>query len=292
MRWRGGRLSKNVIDVRGRGGRGRSGGGAKIAGGGGLGLLAIVVIGWLLGVDLTPLLGGQGGGFAAPPAGQSQQITAADEERGEFASTVLAFTEDVWTQVFPDQVGRPYEPPQLVLFKGAVQSGCGGANAATGPFYCPADERAYLDTDFFVTMERRLGAGGDFAAAYVIAHEVAHHIQQELGILQAANRERARVSQTASNRLSVQIELQADCISGVWARYAGDRFGVLEPGDFEEALNAARAIGDDTLQRNAGQVVRPHTFTHGTSEQRQRWFTRGYESANINQCDTFNARSL
>ena len=295
MRWRGGRLSKNVIDVRGRSG-GRVGmprsRGGKMAGGGGLGLIAIVVIGWLLGVDLTPLLGGQGGVVAPTSSTQSEPVTAADQERGEFASTVLAFTEDVWTQVFPEQVGRAYEPPQLVLFKGAVQSACGGASAATGPFYCPADERAYLDTDFFVTMERRLGAGGDFAAAYVIAHEVAHHIQQELGILQAANRERARSSETESNAISVRIELQADCISGVWARYAGDRFGVLEPGDFQEALNAARAIGDDTLQRNAGRRVSPDSFTHGTSEQRQRWLQIGYRTGDMQACDTLSARTL
>ena len=290
MRWRGGRLSRNVIDARGRS-SGRGGGTAKVGGIGGLGLLAIVVIGWLLGVDLTPLLSGQQGGFEpAPP--QSGEISAADRERGEFASTVLAFTEDVWTQVFPDQVGEPYVPPQLVLFSGAVQSACGGASAATGPFYCPADQRAYLDTDFFVTMERRLGAGGDFAAAYVIAHEVAHHVQNILGILPEANRMRQRASETESNAISVRVELQADCISGVWARYAGDRFGVLEPGDFQEALNAARAIGDDTLQRNAGQRVRPHTFTHGTSEQRQRWFATGYETGDINSCDTFAARTL
>ena len=293
MRWRGGRLSRNVIDLRrsGGGGRRRGGGGARVGGIGGIGLLAVVVIGWLLGVDLTPLLGGQGGGGFVAPQG-STEITPADEERGEFAATVLAFTEDVWSQVFPEQVGEPYDPPQLVLFKNAVQSRCGGASAATGPFYCPADERAYLDTDFFVTMERRLGAGGDFAAAYVIAHEVAHHIQNELGILPQANRARATASQTESNAISVRIELQADCYSGIWARFAGDRFGVLEPGDFEEALNAARAIGDDTLQRNAGQRVRPHTFTHGTSEQRQRWFTRGYETGDIRACDTFGARTL
>ena len=295
MRWRGGRMSKNVIDARGRGG-GRmgmpSGGRARLGGVGGLGLLAIVVIGWLFGVDLSPILGGGGGGGGGFAPQQTQQVTAADEERGEFASTVLAFTEDVWGEVYPAQTGEPYQPPQLVLFKGAIQSGCGGATAQSGPFYCPADERAYLDTDFFVTMERRLGAEGDFAAAYVIAHEVAHHIQQETGILDAANRAQSGASEVEANAIQVRIELQADCYAGLWARYAGDRFGVLEPGDMDEALNAARAIGDDTLQRNAGRTVQPHTFTHGSSEQRQRWFARGYETGEMSACDTFGAATL
>ncbi len=296
MRWRGGRRSSNVIDARGRrgGGGGRigmpRGGRARLGGVGGLGLVAILVIGWLFGVDLTPLLGGsQGGGFA-PQA--SQQVTAADEERGAFASTVLAFTEDVWGEVYPAQTGQPYEPPQLVLFKGAVQSGCGGATAQSGPFYCPADERAYLDTDFFVTMERRLGAGGDFAAAYVIAHEVAHHIQNEMGTLGAASRARAAGTEVEANAITVRLELQADCYAGIWARYAGDRFGVLEPGDLDEALNAARMIGDDHLAREAGRTVQPHTFTHGTSAQRQRWFARGYETGDMSRCDTFGAATL
>ena len=293
MRWRGGRLSRNVIDARRRGG-GRigmpRGGRARLGGVGGVGLIAIVVIGWLFGVDLTTLLGGGGGG--APVGQSSQQVTAADEERGAFASTVLAFTEDVWGEVYPAQTGQPYEPPQMVLFKGAVQSGCGGATAQSGPFYCPADERAYLDTDFFVTMERRLGAAGDFAAAYVIAHEVAHHIQNETGVLAAANRAQRGAGDAESNAIQVRIELQADCYAGIWARYAGDRFGVLEPGDLDEALNAARAIGDDTLAREAGRTVRPHTFTHGTSAQRQRWFARGYENGDMAACDTFGASTL
>ena len=289
MRWRGGRLSRNVIDVRGRGGR--RAGGARIGGIGGLGLLAIVVIGFFFGVDLTPLLGAGGGGA---PSGYSTggPVTAADEERGEFASTVLAFTEDVWAEEFPEQLGRPYDPPELVLFAGAVQSACGGASAASGPFYCPADERAYLDTDFFVELERRFGAPGDFAAAYVIAHEVAHHIQNELGILQSAQRAKQGRSQAEQNAIQVRIELQADCLSGVWARHANERYDVLEPGDFEEALNAARSIGDDTLQRQAGRTVRPHTFTHGSAEQRQRWFATGYETGDMNACDTFAARTL
>ena len=288
MRWRGGRQSRNVIDARGSsGGRGVSG--ARLGGVGGLGLLAIVVIGFFFGVDLTPLLG-MGGGS---PAGYSTgPVTAADEERGEFASTVLAFTEDVWGEEFPRQVGETYQPPELVLFKGAVQSACGGASAASGPFYCPVDERAYLDTDFFVELERRFGAPGDFAAAYVIAHEVAHHIQNELGILESAQRAKQGRSEAEQNAIQVRIELQADCLSGVWARHANEKYDVLEPGDFEEALNAARSIGDDTLQRQAGRTVRPHTFTHGSAEQRQRWFAAGYDSGDVNACDTFAARTL
>ena len=178
------------------------------------------------------------------------------------------------------------------MFKGATSSPCGNASGATGPFYCPGDKKAYLDTDFFVTLSRRLGAKGDFAQAYVIAHEVAHHVQNELGILGRANRERQRSSKTQSNAISVQIELQADCFPGVWARHAEEKFRSLEPGDLEEALNAARAIGDDTLQRNAGKRPMPHTYTHGTSKQCQRWFDLGYKTAEIRNCDTFNASKL
>ena len=288
MRWRGGRQSRNVIDARSRGGRGVSG--ARLGGVGGLGILAIVVIGFFFGIDLTPLLGGGGGGS---PAGYSTgPVTAADEERGEFASTVLAFTEDVWAEEFPEQIGEQYQPPELVLFKGAVQSQCGGASAASGPFYCPLDERAYLDTDFFVQLEQRFGAPGDFAAAYVIAHEVAHHIQNELGILESARRAQQGRGQAEQNAIQVRIELQADCLSGVWARHANEKYDVLEPGDFEEALNAARAIGDDTLQRQSGRSVQPHTFTHGSAEQRQRWFATGYDTGDMNACDTFGAATL
>ena len=283
MRWQGRRGSRNIVDRRGMS-AGRAGGV------GGIGILAVVLIGWFLGVDLTPLLtGGDGGGFQTSG---TTEITEADERAAQFVSVTLADTEEVWTDIFRDQLGATYDPPQLVLFKGATRSACGGASAATGPFYCPPEEMAYLDTDFFVTMERRLGAGGDFAAAYVIAHEVAHHVQNELGILGEVNAMRQRASQSESNALSVRIELQADCLSGIWARAAQAKFGSLEPGDIEEAMNAAAQIGDDTLQRNAGQVVRPHTFTHGTSEQRQRWFARGYQSGDLNACDTFGAQQL
>lgn len=287
MKWRNLRRSQNVQDRRAQGGGGR---GAAV-GGGGLGLLAIVAIGWFLGVDLSGLLGQGGGSSSIIQAGEGQEVTAADEERAQFSAAVLGFTEDVWAAVLPRTAGIEYEPATLVLFKGTTQSQCGGASAATGPFYCPPEEAIYIDTNFFVTMERRLGAGGDFAAAYVIAHEVAHHVQNELGILSTANRERANSSEARSNQISVMIELQADCFSGVWARFAQAE-GLLEAGDLQEAMNAAEQIGDDTLARNAGQAVRPHTFTHGTSEQRQRWFARGFETGDPTQCDTFSAAQL
>jgi len=281
MQWRGRRGSNNIEDRRAS----RGGVGGIAVGGGGVGILAIVVIGYFLGVDLTPLLDDsqvQGGG----------EITAADEQAAEFVSVTLADTEEVWTTVFRDQLGEAYAPTTLVLFKGVTQSPCGGASGATGPFYCPQDQKVYLDTDFFVTMERQLGAGGDFASAYVVAHEVGHHVQDELGILAAANEVRATGSETESNAVSVMIELQADCLSGIWARNAEQQFGSIEPGDMAEAVNAARQIGDDTLQRNSGRVPAPHTFTHGTSEQRSRWFQTGYESGQLDACDTFSAERL
>jgi predicted metalloprotease len=283
MKWQGRRQSRNIEDRRRSGTRG-----AGAAGAGGLGVVVIVIIGYALGFDLTPLL--QQGGQTGP--GTEVTLTAADARAAEFVSVTLADTEEVWAEIFRGQLGQTYVPPVLVLFKGTTQSACGGASAATGPFYCPPERKAYLDTDFFVTLERQLGAGGDFAAAYVVAHEVAHHVQNELGILDQVNRERARVDEVRSNHLSVMIELQADCFSGVWARAAQERFGSLEPGDIDEAMNAAARIGDDALQRQAGQVVRPDSFTHGTSAQRQRWFQRGYQSGDIGQCDTFGAARL
>jgi predicted metalloprotease len=235
---------------------------------------------------VTPLLQDQGRSPVSAP------ITQADTAAGQFVSVTLADTEEVWAQVFRDQLNRSYSPATLVLFKGATSSPCGGASGASGPFYCPTDKKAYLDTDFFVTMERQLGAKGDFAAAYVVAHEIAHHVQNELGILARANEVRATVSQAQSNAISVRIELQADCFSGIWARLAEAKFGSIEPGDLEEAVNAARQIGDDTLQRNSGQRPNPHSFTHGTSDQRSRWFVKGYQSAALSSCDTFSAKTL
>ncbi|MFU1479429.1 neutral zinc metallopeptidase [Roseovarius sp. C7] len=279
MRLRNIRRSRNIEDRR------RSGGGAK-AGIGGVGLLVVLAIGYFAGIDVTPLLQGQ------DPFAQSQQgrePTAEEERAAEFTSKVLATTEEVWTQIFPAQVGRDYRPPVLVLYSGVTQSPCGGASGATGPFYCPADRKAYLDTAFFATLSQRLGAGGDFAAAYVIAHEVAHHVQNELGILGQVHEARQASSETRANALTVRLELQADCLSGVWAQAVD---GLLEPGDIDEALNAARKIGDDHLQRSAGRVPQPHTFTHGTSEQRSSWFARGYESGDMRACDTFAAERL
>ncbi|MFW8593154.1 neutral zinc metallopeptidase [Cribrihabitans neustonicus] len=276
MRWRGRRGSRNIEDRRGRRPMGRA------AGIGGLGAVLLVVAGAFFGVDLTPLLQGN-----APPPSATRQPTAADQQAGQFVSVALADTEDVWRQIFERQLGQNYDPPVLVLFTGVTQSPCGGASGATGPFYCPLDSKIYLDTAFFTTLSQRLGAGGDFAAAYVVAHEVAHHVQHELGILEQTHRARASSSDVESNRISVQVELQADCFAGIWARYARDALGTLEPGDVEEAMNAAKQIGDDTLQRNAGQAPRPHTFTHGTSQQRQAWFARGYESGSVRACDTF-----
>lgn len=280
MKWQGRERSSNIEDRRRSGSRGA-------VAGGGIGLLAVLAIGYFLGVDLTPLLDQQQ--LSSEPRGE---LTEADRQAGEFVGVVLNDTEEIWSGIFQQQIGRPYTPTTLVLYKGVTQSACGGASGATGPFYCPGDRQIYLDTDFFVTLGQRLGAGGDFAAAYVVAHEVAHHVQDELGILSRANDVRARVDEAESNAISVRIELQADCYSGIWARYAEEWFGTLEPGDVEEAMNAARRIGDDTLQRNAGRVPMPHTFTHGTSEQRQRWFATGYQSGDLAACDTFGADRL
>lgn len=280
MKWQGRRGSRNIEDRRRAGGKG-----AQI---GGVGLLVVLAIGYFAGVDVTPLLEGQTGGSG----GGQAELTRADEAAGQFVSVTLADTETIWDDVFAAQLRQSYQPVTLVLYKGVTQSACGGASGATGPFYCPGDKKVYLDTAFFSTMKQNLGAGGDFAAAYVVAHEVAHHVQDELGILGQANALRARSDEAKSNAISVRIELQADCFSGIWARHVDDKLGTLEHGDINEALNAAKQIGDDTLQRNAGRVPMPHTFTHGTSAQRQRWFARGYESGEMGQCDTFDTDRL
>lgn len=277
MRLRGVRGSRNIEDRRRTGDGGR-------AGIGGVGLLVVLAIGYFAGIDVTPLLQQT---TQSPSA--LRELSAEEERAAEFTSRVLATTETVWAEIFPSQVGRPYEPPVLVLYSGVTASPCGNASGATGPFYCPADQKAYLDTEFFATLARQLGARGDFAAAYVIAHEVAHHVQNELGILGQVNERRQAVGEAEANALTVRLELQADCLSGVWARSVN---GLLEPGDIEEALNAARMIGDDHLQERAGRVPQPHTFTHGTSEQRSRWFADGYRSGDIRSCDTFRAQRL
>lgn len=280
MQWRGRRQSRNIEDR-----RGMRRAAAPI---GGVGLLAVLAIGYFLGVDVTPLLEGMD---AQRQGGAPAELTEADRQAGEFVAVTLADTEEVWEGIFRE-LGGEYRPATMVLFSGVTQSPCGGASGATGPFYCPSDRKAYLDTAFFSTLSQRLGAHGDFAAAYVVAHEIAHHVQNELGILGEANQVRARAGQAEANAISVRIELQADCFAGLWARHAEARFGAIEPGDLEEAVNAARQIGDDTLQANAGRVPQPHTFTHGTSEQRSRWFARGYRSGDINACDTFAADRL
>lgn len=279
MRLKGVRASRNIEDRR------RSGGAGGKAGIGGLGLLVVLAIGYFAGIDVSPLLEGQGASQSAAP----RALTAEEQRAAEFSSRVLATTESVWEEVFSGQLDAEYQPPVLVLYSNVTQSPCGGASGATGPFYCPADEKAYLDTAFFATLSRQLGAKGDFAAAYVIAHEVAHHVQNELGILGQVNAARQQASQTQANALTVRLELQADCLAGVWARHVD---GLLDPGDMEEALNAARMIGDDHLQKRAGRVPQPHTFTHGTSEQRSSWFAKGYKSGKIDTCDTWNARKL
>lgn len=282
MKWQGRRGSRNIEDR-------RSMSAGKAGGIGGLGLIVVLVIGLFLGVDVSSFLQGGGGGAIQTSGGE---ITKADQQAGEFVSVTLADTEEIWAEILSTQANRKYNPTTLVLFKGMTQSTCGGASGATGPFYCPGDKKVYLDTDFFTTLSRKMGAKGDFAAAYVVAHEVAHHVQNELGILSQSTQLRQQVSKADSNAISVRVELQADCYSGIWARHAEARFGSVEPGDIAEAMNAAKQIGDDTLMRNAGRTPMPHTFTHGTSEQRQRWFATGYEQAQLAACDTFGTDNL
>ncbi len=283
MQWRGQRRSDNIEDRRGARPTGRAGRAS------GIGLLAVVIIGYFMGIDLTPLLNQTGA-----PATQSQSADLSQSERdvGAFVSVVLAKSEDIWGGIFENSFGTPYNPPTLVLYSGITDSPCGDASGATGPFYCPGDQKIYLDTAFFDTMQRELGAGGDFAMAYVVAHEVAHHVQNELGIMAQASQIRQSSDQITSNAVSVRIELQADCLAGIWAAQVKAQFGTIDKGDFAEAQNAAKQIGDDTLQRSAGGVPMPHTFTHGTSAQRMAWFERGLKADSLENCDTFSARKL
>ncbi|MEL6469163.1 MAG: neutral zinc metallopeptidase [Cyanobacteria bacterium J06623_4] len=286
MRWKTGRRSTNVQDRRGMRYR-RGGGSPMVVGGGGLGMVIVAVLITLLGGDPTILLDA-----AAPPPGQTpygdvyQAPSPQEDQLAEFTSVVLADTEDTWHRIFPREFGGNYREPQLVLFSGAVQSACGMADAAVGPFYCPADQQVYIDLDFYRSLRDRLGAPGDFAQAYVIAHEVGHHVQNLLGISEQVRAAQRRMNRTQGNRLSVAQELQADCFAGVWANSAGRR-NLLEAGDVEEAMNAASQIGDDTLQRNQRGYVSPDSFTHGTSAQRVKWFTRGLQTGDVDQCDTF-----
>ena len=278
MRLTGRRESSNVDDRR------RSGGGKK-AGIGGLAIAALVI--WLMGgnplsvlnqVDLGSVLMEQSGGTYEP--------TAEEEELAKFSSQILAGTEDVWTQEFK-KMGRTYQPPRLVLFSGSVQSGCGGASSSMGPFYCSADQSVYIDLSFFSQMKQQLGADGDFAYAYVIAHEVGHHVQHLLGILDNAHQQMSRLSEKESNRISVRLELQADYFAGIWAYHDNKMFNSLEDGDIEEGLNVASKIGDDYLQKQAQGYTVPDSFNHGTSTQRVRWLRKGLNSGDINGADTF-----
>jgi predicted metalloprotease len=273
-----------------------SGRGSRAGGGLGLGgIVVMVVIAWALGINpLTLLTGGTTGGggqFPQAPQQTSEPFNPGQgDELADFASRVLGDTEDVWAVKF-DERGMRYEPPTLTLFSGQVQSACGFASSASGPFYCPPDRGVFLDLSFFAELSRRFGAPGDFAQAYVIAHEVGHHIQNQLGILGRFNEARRRMSERDANAMSVRVELQADCLAGVWGHNAAAR-GLLERGDLDEALNAASQIGDDTMQRRAQGYVVPESFSHGSAEQRVRWFSVGFESGDMGRCDTFEARSL
>ena len=292
MRWEGNRQSDNVEDVRDS----SSGGGLPIGGRGlSLGTVAIALVAsYFLGVNPLTVLNVLGGGGNPSQLGGQQptpQAHPAQDEQTRFVSTVLADTEDVWREQF-QAMGMKYEEPKLRLFRGSTPTACGQGQAAMGPFYCPGDHKVYIDLAFYDTLRDRLGAPGDFAQAYVIAHEVGHHVQNLLGTSAKMDEARGRISQRAYNALSVRLELQADCYAGVWANHAQRSRQILESGDLEEALNAASQIGDDTLQRKSqGQVV-PESFTHGTSQQRMTWFKRGFDSGEIQQCDTFTPRSI
>ncbi len=307
MRWEGERESSNVEDRRssspsmGGGGVGGGLGRGGIGGRGiGLGTIAIALVGgWLLGVNPLTILGalsGAGPGIEMPapssspggmraPGGQVSQPT---DQGGKFASVVLASTEDVWKAMFA-KAGAQYQPPRLVLFRGRTQTACGLGESASGPFYCPADQKVYIDLAFFDLMQKRLGAAGDTAQAYVIAHEVGHHIQNLTGTMDKVQKLRQRLSEAQYNQYSVRLELQADCYAGVWVHHSQQAKNWLEPGDIEEAMNAAAAVGDDRLQGASG-TVRPESFTHGTSAQRMQWFKTGAQTGRLDACDTFNAR--
>jgi uncharacterized protein len=282
MRWQGRRQSSNVDDRR------RLPAAGLALGGGGA--LVIAVLALLFGFNPDDALQ-QLAPATQPGVEAGQPVDPHQEELKQFVAVVLADTEDVWTRLFAEQ-GRQYEYPTLVLFTGQVESACGYASAAVGPFYCPGDENLYLDLSFLDELGSRFGATGDFPGAYVIAHEIGHHVQHQLGYTDAVDAQRGRVSAAQQNALSVRLELQADFLAGVWAHYAQQNLGVLEPGDIEEALAAASAIGDDRLQMQAQGYTVPDSFTHGTSEQRQRWFTLGYETGDLSQGDTFSAKQL
>jgi predicted metalloprotease len=285
MRWEQGRRSENVEDRRGmRVSRGVAGGG--------IGTIILVLVALYFGVDPSIILDQNPLQIPAPPSQSAPYSGSPEENRlSEFVSVVLADTEDTWQGLFRS-MGKTYEEPKLVLFSGAVQSACGFASAAVGPFYCPADRKLYIDLSFYRDLQQKFGAPGDFAQAYVIAHEVGHHVQNLLGIAEKVHSQRSRASEAEANRLSVMMELQADCLSGVWTHHANKARQILEEGDIEEALNAASSIGDDRLQRQSRGYVTPDSFTHGSSAQRVRWFKRGFETGAVGQCNTFSSEKL
>ena len=288
MKWEGNRQSDNVEDRRGSGSSRGSMGGRSI----GIGSVAIaLVVSYFLGVNPMTVLNILSGGSAPTTPQAPAQRPPADDRMAQFVSTVLADTEDVWSQVFT-QGGATYQQPKLVLFRGATTTACGQGQAAMGPFYCPGDQKVYIDLGFYETLKNQLGAPGDFAQAYVIAHEVGHHVQNLLGITTKMDQMRGRVSEKEYNVMSVRLELQADCLAGVWANHAQEARQLLEAGDVEEAMNAAARIGDDALQGARGGSVVPESFTHGTSTQRQRWFNNGLKNGSVKRCDTFSAPQL
>ena len=298
MKWEGNRESDNVEDRRENGGSGGGGLGGLLGGRGiGVGTIVIALLGgWIFGINPLTILG-MLSGEGVPTAQITQQPGPAqrppvDDRLGKFVSTVLADTEDVWKDVFA-KGGATYKEPRLVLFRGQTGTGgCGAGQSAMGPFYCPADQKVYIDLAFYETLTKRLGAPGDFAQAYVIAHEVGHHVQNLLGISGKMEQMRGRVSKSEYNALSVRLELQADCFAGVWAHHAQNQRQILQQGDVEEAMNAAAKIGDDALARSAGGAVVPESFTHGTSAQRQRWFDNGLKNGSVKACDTFSAKNI
>jgi predicted metalloprotease len=287
MQWRGRRESGNVDDLRGQ----RISRGGGMVGLGGTGLVLVVVFALLTGQNPLDLLGQiaaqQQDGTTTTTSDQPYQESANDREQRQFVSVVLADTEDVWHGVFRDQLGREYQEPRLVLFSGAIDSGCGFAQAAVGPFYCPQDRKVYIDLAFYDELQRRFGAPGDFAQAYVIAHEVGHHVQNLLGISAKVQSAQQRAGRDGANQLSVRLELQADCLAGVWANQTEHQKKVLERGDVEEAIGAASAVGDDRIQKQTQGYVVPESFTHGSAAQRASWFRKGFDAGTIDACDTF-----
>ncbi len=282
MRWQLGRRSSNIEDSRGS----RIPRGIK---GGGIGILLLALVGMYFGIDPALILNvGESLQGAPPGPSTPYQPSVEEKELADFVSVVLADTEDTWTEVFAS-AAKKYVEPKLVLFSGAVESACGFARAAMGPFYCPADRKVYIDLSFYRDLKADLNSPGDFAQAYVIAHEVGHHVQNLLGISEKMAAQRQKLSEVQYNRLSVNLELQADCLAGIWANHADRARQVVEPGDIEEALNAASNIGDDRLQRRSQGHITPDSFTHGSSEQRVSWFRRGFQSGELRNCDTFSA---